>query len=106
MTHFERTYILNRHRSNIAIQSENNTNKKDDVIDLTHIFQKQKEEMAMQMEYRELDRIAMELEKELQAIKALRMEMEKYKIDFELTVEDEATKKIQEVVNGIDKMFK
>ena len=49
MTHFERTYILNRHRSNIAIQSEDNTNKKSDVIDLTHIFQKQKEEMAMQI---------------------------------------------------------
>ena len=48
----------------------------------------------------------MELEREIQAIKALRMEMEKYKVDFSLTVEDEATKKIQEVISGIDKMFK
>ena len=35
-----------------------------------------------------------------------RMEMEKYKVDFSLSVEDEATKKIQEVISGIDKMFK
>ena len=48
----------------------------------------------------------MELEREIQAVKALRMEMEKYKVDFSLTVEDEATKKIQEVISGIDKMFK
>ena len=62
--------------------------------------------MAMQLEYRELDCLAMELEKEIQAVKALRMEMEKYKVDFSITVEDEATKKIQEVISGIDKMFK
>lgn len=103
MTHFERTYLLNKHRSHIAVGSSEA--KKDDVIDLTEVFQKQREEMAMQMEYRELDRIAMEMEKELQAIKALRMEMEKYKIDFEISVEDKATKKIQEVVKDIDKMF-
>ena len=60
----------------------------------------------MQMQYRELERLAMELEKEIQAVKALRMEMEKYKVDFSITVEDEATKKIQEVISGIDKMFK
>lgn len=30
----------------------------------------------------------MELEKEIQAVKALRMEMEKYKVDFRLTKED------------------
>lgn len=34
------------------------------------------------------------------------MEMEKYKIDFSIKVEDEATKKINEVMSGIDKMFK
>ena len=106
MTNFERTYILNKHRTKIAIESENQKGRKNDVIDLTDVFQKQREEFAMQMEYRELDRIAMELEKEIQAIRALRMEMEKYKVDFDLKVEDEATKKIQKVVNNIDKMFK
>lgn len=60
----------------------------------------------MQIEYRELDRLVMGLEKEIQALRNLRMEMEKYKIDFILKVEDEAIKKIQEVVNNIDKMFK
>ena len=76
------------------------------VVDLSNAFNKQREEMAMQLQYRELDRLSMELEKEIQAVKALRMEMEKYKVDFSLSVEDEATKKIQEVISGIDKMFK
>ena len=106
MTNFERTYILNKHRSKIAVERENQNGKKSDVIDLTDFFQKQREEFAMQMQYRELDRVVMELEKEIQAIRVLRMEMEKYKVDFELRIEDEATKKIQEVVNDIDKMFK
>lgn len=106
MTNFERTYLLNRHRTHIAVENGNKKEKKNDVIDLTDIFQKQREEFAMQMEYRELDRIAMELEREIQAIKLLRMEMEKYKIDFNLSIEDEATEKIKEVVNNIDKMFK
>ena len=106
MTNFERTYILNKHRSKIAVERENQNSKKSDVIDLTDVFQKQREEFAMQMQYRELDRVVMELEKEIQAIRVLRMEMEKYKVDFELRIEDEATKKIQEVVNDIDKMFK
>lgn len=106
MTNFERTYILNKHRSKIAVERENQNSKKSDVIDLTDVFQKQREEFAMQMQYRELDRVVMELEKEIQAIRVLRMEMEKYKVDFELRIEDEATKKIQEVINDIDKMFK
>lgn len=58
------------------------------------------------MEYRELDRLSMELEREIQAVKALRMEMEKYKVDFSLSVEDETTKKIQEVLSGIERQFK
>ena len=106
MTNFERTYILNKHRSKIAVERENQNGKKSDVIDLTDVFQKQREEFAMQMQYRELDRVVMELEKEIQAIRVLRMEMEKYKVVFELRIEDEATKKIQEVINDIDKMFK
>lgn len=105
MTHFERTYIMHR-PSKIAISYGDGSDKKSGVYDLTDSFNKQREEFAMQMEYRELDRLAMELEKEIQAVKALRMEMEKYKVDFSITVEDEATKKIQEVVSGIDKMFK
>ena len=95
MTHFERTYLMHR-PSKLAIS----------YADLTDAFNKHHQEIAMQLEYRELDRLAMELEREIQAVKALRMEMEKYKVDFSLTVEDEATKKIQEVISGIDKMFK
>ena len=105
MTHFERTYLMHR-PSKIAINYADGSDRKSGVYDLTDAFNKQREEMAMQLEYRELDRLAMELEKEIQAVKALRMEMEKYKVDFSITVEDEATKKIQEVISGIDKMFK
>ena len=105
MTHFERTYLMHR-PSKLAITFEDGSNNKSGVYDLTDAFNKQHQEMAMQLEYRELDRLAMELEREIQAIKALRMEMEKYKVDFSITVEDEATKKIQEVISGIDKMFK
>ena len=32
--------------------------------------------------------------------------MEKYKIDFNLTVEDEATKKVEEVIKRIDNLLK
>lgn len=105
MTHFERTYLMHR-PSKLAISFEDGSNNKSGVYDLTDAFNKHHQEMAMQLEYRELDRLAMELEREIQAVKALRMEMEKYKVDFSLTVEDEATKKIQEVISGIDKMFK
>lgn len=105
MTNFERTYLMHR-PSKIAISYADGSDRKSGVYDLTDAFNKQREEMAMQLEYRELDRLAMELEKEIQAVKALRMEMEKYKVDFSITVEDEATKKIQEVISGIDKMFK
>ena len=105
MTHFERTYLMHR-PSKLAISYPDGSDKKSGVYDLTDAFNKQHEEMAMQLQYRELDRLSMELEKEIQAIKALRMEMEKYKVDFSLTVEDKATKKIQEVISGIDKMLK
>ena len=105
MTHFERTYLMHR-PSKLAITFEDGSNNKSGVCDLTDAFNKQHQKMTMQLEYRELDRLAMELEREIQAVKALRMEMEKYKVDFSLSVEDEATKKIQEVISGIDKMFK
>ena len=105
MTHFERTYLMHR-PSKLAISYADGSDKKSGVYDLTDAFNKHHQEIAMQLEYRELDRLAMELEREIQAVKALRMEMEKYKVDFSLTVEDEATKKIQEVVNNIEKSFK
>ena len=106
MTHFEQTYMLNRPRY-IAVSYNDGSGRPDSVVDITdNPFHKQRAEHAMQMEYRELDRMAMELEKEIQAVKALRKEMEKYKVDFNLTVKDEATKKIQEVINSIDKMVK
>ena len=102
MTNFERTYLLNR-PSNIVITYSDGTKKQNEVAEA---YQKQKQDFYMQLQYRELDRLSAELEKEIQAMKALRLEMEKYKIDFNLKVEDEATKKIQEVVNKIDTMFK
>lgn len=102
MTHFEKTYLMSR-PSKLAMES---TDDKKDIQDFTEKFNKQREENSMLMEYKELDRLSMELEKEIQAVKAVRMEMEKYKLNFAITVKDEATKKIQEVINEIDKMFK
>lgn len=105
MTNFENTYLMHR-PPKIAISYTDGSDKKSGVYNLTDALNKQREEMAMQLEYRELDRLAMELEKEIHVVKALKMEMEKYKVDFSITVKDEATKKIQEVISGIDKMFK
>ena len=105
MTHFERTYLLNRPRK-IAVSYNDGSNRPGGVIDLTGGLNDSRRELALQMEYRELDRQSMELEKELQAVKALRMELEKYKVEFSLSVEDEATKKIQGVMNEIEKMFR
>ena len=45
-----------------------------------------REELRMQLEYRELDRLSRELETELQKVKELRMALEKYKIDFSIEV--------------------
>ena len=105
MTHFERTYLLSR-QPKIAITFDNDDKEQSQEYFAMKQLQESKQELNMQLEYRELDRLAMELEKEIQACKAIRMELEKFKIDFSLSVEDEATKKIQEVVKGIDKMFK
>ena len=90
----------------IAVSYNDGSGREGGVIDLTSELSKAHSEMALQMEYRELDRQSRELEKEIQAVKALRMEMEKYKVDFSLSVEDDATKKIQEVLNGIEKALK
>ena len=57
------------------------------------------------MNYRELDRLTAELERELNLVKTIRTELEKYKVEFNFQIENEATKKIQEVVNSINKMF-
>ena len=99
MTHFESTYLLTK-QSNIL----NSINISDNQVN--EAYQKQKQDIAIQMEYRELDRLIMELKKEMQAIKAIRAEMEQYKKDFNLTVEDEATKKIEEVIKRIDNILK
>lgn len=105
MTHFERTYLISR-PNRIAISYANTSARESGITDLTEAFQRSKQEQALLMEYRELDRLSMELEREIQAVKALRMEMEKYKVDFSLSVEDETTKKIQEVLSGIERQFK
>lgn len=101
MRNFERTYLMHR-ASNSPLM---NTIKNSSSYSITDSFNSQKKEMAMLLEYRELDRLVMELEKELQAVRTLRAEMEKYKVDFNMKIEDEATNKIQEVINRIDKMF-
>ena len=103
MTQFERVYNSMRpHR--IAIEYADG--RPGEVADMTSDIQKQKAELQMLLQYRELDRMALELEKEIQAVKALRMEMEKYKAEFSLLVKDDATKQIREVFNEIDKLIK
>jgi predicted nucleic acid-binding Zn-ribbon protein len=106
MTNFERIFIMTRPSKISVSYSDESKKNQSGVIDLTAAFNKGREEMLLQQEYRELDRQSRELEKEIQAVRALRMELEKYKVDFSLSIEDEATKKIQEVVNGINQMFK
>lgn len=98
MTNFERTYMLNRQPIATFINASNDS-------DYLNIIRQQKEEIALRLQYRELDRLSMELEKEIQYCKALRAEMQKYKIDFNLSVKDEATNKIKEVIDGIDKIL-
>ena len=66
MTHFERTYLMHR-PSKLAISYADGSDKKSGVYDLTDAFNKHHQEIAMQLEYRELDRLAMELEKEISA---------------------------------------
>lgn len=105
MTHFESTYLSSRpHRLAISFSDGNNEQSKE--YQAMQQIEKGRQELKMQLEYRELDRLAMQLEKELKACQALRMELEKLKIDFSITVENEATKKIQEVVKSIDKILK
>lgn len=98
MTHFERDYLINNHKSIFT-----RLNPQDS---LTESLAKQKEQLYLQLNYRELDRLSMELEKELKLVQTLRTELQKYKVEFELQVEDDATKKIEEVVNNINRMFK
>ena len=98
MTHFERDYLLNNQRPIIASLNSQS--------DLTQSLAKQKEQFYLQLNYRELDRLSMELEKELKLVQTLRTELQKYRIDFELQIENDATKKIEEVVNSINRMFK
>ena len=105
MTHFERTYLNNRQHK-IAISFDYDNKEQSEEYYAMQQLQQSRQELKMQLQYRELDRLAMQLEKELKACQALRMELKKLKIDFNISIEDEATKKIQEVIKGIDKMFK
>ena len=97
--------MINRPRK-IAISYADGSGRPDGVIDLTGGLNDSRRELALQMEYRELDRQSMELEKELQAVKALRMELEKNKDEYSLSVEDEETKKIQWVMNEKEKKIR
>lgn len=103
MTQFEKTYLMHK-KPLIAVSNSNE--QIGSTENIMHSLLNTREEFAMQLQYRELDRLSMELEKELQAVKILRAELEKFKMDFSVSVTDEATKKIQEVVSGINRMFK
>lgn len=103
MTHFEQAYLMNKPRA-IAIASKSNGESGNKNI--FNLLEQSKADMRMQLQYRELDRLSRELEKELQQVKELRLTLEKYKIDFSIEVQDEATKKIQEVFNNIQNIIK
>ena len=105
MTHFERTYLMNKPRG-IQVISKSNTTEESANKNAYVLLAQGREELRMQLEYRELDRLSRELETELQKVKELRMALEKYKIDFSIEVQDEATKKIQEVFNNIQNIIK
>lgn len=105
MTHFEQTYLMNKPRA-IAIVSKNNADGESGNKNVFNLLEQSRADMRMQLQYRELDRLSRELEKELQQVKELRLALEKYKIDFSIEVQDEATKKIQEVFNNIQNIIK
>ena len=105
MVHFERTYLLNR-PPKIAISYDNANKEHSKEHNAMQQLQQNRQEIDMQLAYRQIDQLAMELQKELQAVRTLRMELEKYKMEFSVSVADEATKKIQEVIKNIDAMLK
>ena len=94
MTHFEQTYLMRKP-----------TEERGEINIYTALAQS-RADFRMQLQYRELDRLSMELEKELQQVKELRLALEKYKIDFSIEVQDEAIKKIQDVFNNIQNIIK
>ena len=100
MRQFERAYLLSR-SPKIAIDGNKVT-----TTDLTKALQNSQQEIQMLRYYRNLDRLIMELEKERQALQNLRSAMEQYKLDFNLSVEDKAKEKIQNLINDINKMFR
>lgn len=105
MTNFERNYLINQQpKIDVSFADVNKEQSKEYYA--MQRLQQSRQQIKMQLEYRELDRLAMELEKELQACKAIRMELEKFKMEFSVSVEDEATKKVQEVIKNIDTMLK
>ena len=101
MTNFEKIYLMSK-QPKLAI-----TNNKDnsDKIDVTNVFYEFKKDYNMQLQYRELDRLSMELEKEINKVRKLRMEMEKYKVNFDISIESESINKIKEVLSDIDKLL-
>lgn len=105
MTNFERQYLQQK-QSSVFHKLATKTEAKDGVIDLTPMLNQAHDDICMQLNYRELDRLSREFERELNAVKALRRELEQYKAKFSVEVEDEATKKIQEVLSGLDKLLK
>ena len=104
MTNFEQTFLSQSQNSWIHAQLQQSTKPpKEGVIDLTPMLNQHHDRILMSLNYRELDRLAAEFEKELKAVKALRAELEKYKAQISVDIEDEATEKIQAV---LDKLFK
>ena len=98
MRRFEDMFLINKHCKSL-IRSINSDNSNNEAYNIAQQLQQQRDDIRMQLQYKELDRLVFELEKELKIVKALRVELEKFKTDFTVSVEDEATKKIQEVVN-------
>lgn len=65
----------------------------------------QKRDARRDFEYRKIDQLTAQLEKELAAVRALRREMEQYKKEFAIEVNNTATKEVEKVVAEIDKLF-
>lgn len=97
MTNFEKDYLMSRQKFIIPNGTENNIMK---------TLSNQRAQFNLQMNYKQLDRLVMELEQELSRIKMLRIELEKYGVEFNLQVENEAVKKVQEVANCINNLLK
>ena len=101
MTNFEQTYLINKHSNGIQIITKSDTPKESGAKAINKLLAQNREDIRMQLQYRELDRLSREFEEELKQLKELRKSLEKYKFDFSIQIKDEATKQIKEVFKNI-----